>query len=424
MKDTYEDNKLVFDVSNRFWKDRIGILAQIDLEKRNRSSNELGASYVRDASDQDIDSIGSLSLTGLNLYDILRDNNRRNSLIVADVKIPDRGLFSDGSISFTSLNSSINKDITGYWQSYELQNLDMRLHSGTIDNDIKIKTNTLKYKQTFYSNLHLESFYTSSIAQNNSFNYQFSFLDDEAFISNSVGGLGLNNIQKNMTNDTSKIGVNQYQYYVNKSNESEQTYGANLEYDFRISSKLSGKIKFGFKQRRKDRTYDNNNEYAIIDAAAGLSEPRDSLVAEFPEIYYIPGERHKLSYFPFIDYDYDPGNFLNGRYTIGPVADIEFMKEVYNYFKKEWNRFTTGSTIDEYIMHKLHETNTIMYDYEGSEDYSASYAMLDMDIGDKLNIITELDLKKIKLHINLTKGLPPHFLTGFFGRQRLAHQRK
>ena len=113
------------------------------------------------------------------LYDILRDNNRRNSLIVADVKIPDRGLFSDGSISFTSLNSSINKDITGYWQSYELQNLDMRLHSGTIDNDIKIKTNTLKYKQTFYSNLHLESFYTSSIAQNNSFNYQFSFLDDQ-----------------------------------------------------------------------------------------------------------------------------------------------------------------------------------------------------------------------------------------------------
>ena len=413
LKDTYEDNKLVFDVSNRFWKDRIGILAQIDLEKRNRSSNELGASYVRDASDQDIDSIGSLSLTGLNLYDILRDNNRRNSLIVADVKIPNRGLFSDGSISFTSLNSSINKDITGYWQSYELQNLDMRLHSGTIDNDIKIKTNTLKYKQTFYSNLHLESFYTSSIAQNNSFNYQFSFLDDEAFISNSVGGLGLNNIQKNMTNDTSKIGVNQYQYYVNKSNESEQTYGANLEYDFRISSKLSGKIKFGFKQRRKDRTYDTNNEYAIIDAAAGLSEPRDSLVAEFPEIYYIPGERHKLSYFPFIDYDYDPGNFLNGRYTIGPVADIEFMKEVYNYFKKEWNRFTTGSTIDEYIMHKLHETNTIMYDYEGSEDYSASYAMLDMDIGDKLNIITGARSEKNKTTYQSYQGTAsalPHWV--------------
>ena len=68
LKDTYEDNKLVFDISNRFWKDRIGILAQIDLEKRNRSSNELGASYDRDVSpDQDIDSIGSLSLTGLNL---------------------------------------------------------------------------------------------------------------------------------------------------------------------------------------------------------------------------------------------------------------------------------------------------------------------------------------------------------------------
>ena len=413
LKDTYEDNKLVFDISNRFWKDRIGILAQIDLEKRNRSSNELGASYVRDASNQDIDSLGSLSLTGLNLSDILRDNKRKNSLVVLDAKIPDRGILSDGSISLTSLNSSINKDITRYFQSYALQNLDMRLSSGTIDNDIKIKTNTLKYNQTFYSNLHLESFYTSSLAQNNSFSYEFSFLDDEAFISNSIGGIGLGNIQQSTTNDTGKIGLSGYQYNVNKSKETEETYGINLEYDFRLSSQLSGKIKVGTKQRRKARTFDRNNEYAIIDAAAGLREPRDSLIANFPEIEYIAGDLHKLAYWPFIDNEYDSGNFLDGRYTIGPVADIEFMKEIYNYFKKDWNRFTTGSTIDEYIMHKLHETNTIMYDYEGDEDYSASYAMLDMDIGSKLNIITGVRSEKNKTTYQSYQGTAsalPHWV--------------
>ena len=413
LKDTYEDNKLVFDISNRFWKDRIGVLAQIDLEKRNRSSNELGSSYSRDGSTENADSPGQLRLTGLNLADILRDNKRRNSLIVVDTKIPDRGILSDGSISFTSLNSSINKDITRYLQSYELQNLDMRLYSGTIDNDIKIKTNTLKYKQTLYSNLHLESFYTSSIAQNNSFSYEFSFLDDEAFVSNSIGGIGLGNIQQSTTNDTGKIGLSGYQYYVNKSKETEETYGINLEYDFRLSSQLSGKIKIGTKQRKKDRAFDRSNEYAIIDAAAGLREPRDSLIANFPEIEYITGDLHKLSYWPFIDNEYDSGNFLDGQYTIGPVADIEFMKEIYNYFKRDWNRFTTGSTIDEYIMHKLHETNTIMYDYEGEEDYSASYAMLDMDIGPRLNIITGVRSEKNKTTYQSYQGTAsalPHWV--------------
>tara|TARA_X000001036_G_scaffold394425_1_gene394720 strand:- start:178 stop:1305 length:1128 start_codon:yes stop_codon:yes gene_type:complete len=38
-------------------------------------------------------------------------------------------------------------------------------------------------------------------------------------------------------------------------------------------------------------------------------------------------------------------------------------------------------------MHRLHETNTIMYDYTGEENYNAHYAMLDMDIGSKFNII-------------------------------------
>ena len=43
LKDSYDDSKLVLDLSNRFLDDRLGVLVQFDFENRNRSSNEIGA---------------------------------------------------------------------------------------------------------------------------------------------------------------------------------------------------------------------------------------------------------------------------------------------------------------------------------------------------------------------------------------------
>ena len=46
LRETYNDNKIVLSVGNRFWKDRIGAFGQLDFENRNRGSNELGAWYL------------------------------------------------------------------------------------------------------------------------------------------------------------------------------------------------------------------------------------------------------------------------------------------------------------------------------------------------------------------------------------------
>ena len=77
LKNSYGDDKIVFDLSNRFWKDRIGILAQFDFEDRNRSSHEIGTSY--DLYGEQLDSINPLQLTSLNLNDWVRLNDRETS---------------------------------------------------------------------------------------------------------------------------------------------------------------------------------------------------------------------------------------------------------------------------------------------------------------------------------------------------------
>ena len=408
LKDTYEDNKLVFDISNRFWKDRIGILAQIDLEKRNRSSNELGASYVRDVSpDQDIDSIGSLSLTGLNLYDILRDNNRRNSLIVADIKIPDRGILSDGSISYTSLNSSINKDISTCAINYSLTENGKSHNTGVRDNDIKINTNTLKYRQTVYSKIHLEGFYSISQAQNNSFIKGFGFHDNDPYIE-SPFGVGIDRIQEISKNDTSNILFQGYSYDVNKSIEKEQTYGINLEYDFRLSSQFSGKIKFGTKERTKSRNFDRGYEGGgvanrHIDAMCGMAR---AFPEYFSEYIGLCGSQAMTSipYYSFIDYEYNSGVFFDGRYSMGPKADTDLMNDIFHYFKKNWNQYNGEIHSSNKALHSLNQTQSILWDYKGDEDYRANYAMLDLEIGPKLNVITGARIEKNTTHYQSYQG--------------------
>ena len=98
LKNTNDDNKIVMSLSNRFFNDRLGILGQIDSENRNRSSHNLGASYVN--APAELDSLNALSFQGLTLTDMTRLNDRTNTLFVLDAKIP-FGTIS--SVSYTHL---------------------------------------------------------------------------------------------------------------------------------------------------------------------------------------------------------------------------------------------------------------------------------------------------------------------------------
>ena len=406
LEETYNDNKFVFDVSNRFWKDHIGILAQIDLENRNRTSHELSASYTLPGAE--LDTVNQLFFAGLGLYDIIRKNRRNNNALVIDMNIP------NGNISYSSLNSSIDKDIINYSTNYVFSNNARNSSSAKTDSKIEVITRTFRYKQTLFSNLHIDAFSSFSQSINTSYAYSFNFHEPDAY-TESTFGIKMNRVEKIAKFDTLNTGLDSYQYNKYFSDEEDRAYGVNLELDFRIGKQLSGKVKIGNKIRTKSREFDRNNEYAPVAAAAGLAGPRDSLVHYFPQLFENQGaDPRRIPITGFMDHDYDPGNFMDGEYTMGPVADLDFMLEVFRFFKKNFGRYSPGaSTIDEYIMHRLHETNTIMYDYSGEENYNAYYYMLDMDIGSKFNIIAGGRSEKNKTLYNSwrsQKSALPHWV--------------
>ena len=378
LKNTYNDNKFVVDISNRFFGDRFGVLLQTDLENRNRSSNEVGAGYY--LSGQTLDTTNALYLSSLNLNDWIRLNDRQNSLQVFDFNFP------NGNISYSNLNSNIDKDITKYSQSHDILGSNRLMNSGEGVNSINVLTESWKLN-LYNEDLVFDAYHSFSKSIKSDNFYDFGFVERFAYDS-TVLDRSISFVQDVAKNDLESTNFNSYNLFRNVSDENERTTGFDLKFNFRLNDYLSGNIKIGSKMRTKTRSYDSHHEYGTIAKAAGAKHQRDSLISLLDIADYInDGSDRMIPLTPFVDKDYDGSNFFNGKYRFDAVGDLDMLMDVYEYFSENWNKSNSGSNIDEYVMHHVHQTNSQMYDYGGKEKYDASYLMADINVGPKLNVI-------------------------------------
>ena len=323
LRDTYDDNKMVLALSQRFFENKIGVLGQVDFENRNRSSNEFGSSYTVNGAS--IDTLNPLRLEGLNLNDWHRFNDRQNILQVYDFLIP------DGNISYSFLKSNIEKDIIRYTTSYALpvNNKNMNALKGA--NLIEVFTKSFRYEQKLLSKYHLDAFYSISQSKNKEEFYDFNFTEQFAYDS-STYNKSIEIIQQIAKNDLSNTHFGTYDYNFNMSNEKDKTSGFNLNFDFRISDNISGNIKFGHKARIKDRVYDRHNEFLMASNGYGSDE-----VIEYLGIEEFAADQSetRIPFLGLIDNDYENEPFFNGRYSFDAVADLDIMMKLYDWFNKK-----------------------------------------------------------------------------------------
>ena len=391
LKKTQDDYKLVFDISNRFFGDRLGLLGQIDLENRNRSSHNLAANYVNTPAD--LDTINPLTLETLTLKDVARQNNRDNNLFVIDYNIP------NGNISYSGLHSTINKDITTYANVYPLQTPDgqRNFDTGELLNRIKVTSETWKYEQQLTPDLKLDLFKSFSKSTNGDTNKVYNFRETAAYTSD-VSNKSVDNIQEFTVNDTNTTWFERYDYNEYSTSETEHAFGGNVEFDLKINNQISGKVKFGFKNRDKTREHDRDYEYGAFTYVAHVGK-RNETYEMFDWLSSIPQNTIYANYYPFMDKDYNDEGFLDGKYTLGPFADLDKMNQLFSYFRENWN----WDPYHENIMHHFHKTQSLIYDYSGTEEYNARYAMTDLNIGRKLNVITG-----VRLEDNITRYTSYH----------------
>ena len=385
LKSTYDDYKVVGNISNRFFNNKFGLFAQLDIEKRNRNSNVMGAGY--EVISPELGKKNDVNITGLNLNDITRTKNRYGGAFVFDYRIP------MGSIVFNNFFSFSDTKAQSRSQSF---GISLSTHDYTTNDSqrkLNVIVNSLKYTQNFPL-FKIDGEISHSLSeQKTPKNLSFSFIEYNALknFDRTVPPTELPNYAVNDLDNTVLSDI--YQYDAN-SKDREFTAALNFSKNLNFSKKISSLLKFGGKYSYKDRQYNYDAAGGFLNYGSGQGA-RDAILNAYPWMKEtVPGGSLNLPFPLFIDHDYDQGEFLKGKYPTWPSADIDLMYGVVDVLKD----------FGDSEAYRHLDMSSTLYDYSGNEYYKAGYLMTDLKYDNTLRLIAGVRYEEVTREYTAIQG--------------------
>lgn len=385
LKDQAGDYKFVFSGSNRFFNNNLGVFAQIDIENRNRDSYELDVAYTNFNSPSDPEEV-DVSINNLSLKDVSRDINRYGGTIVLDYRLP------NGKIKLSNFISSIGKKTLNRFDRIRPFFVDRFYTFEDIDNDLTVMTNALKIENNFFG-IKVDGGISNAFSENKSpRGMTFQGYEPDAFDKDrlqyevppdSVIGFTEGDISSAFLYDVT-VG-NSY------TRESELAADLNLQYDYNFTNNLRVHLKTGGKIKHLVKRFDKEVEWMPIQWGGGVPAERINTILEaHPEWQdTAPLGSTRLPYSLFIDPNYKRENFLDGNYDIANMPDAKLANDIADLLEGKY-------------FYNYHQS--IKDDYHGNEDYSAAYAMSEINIGRSLTLIPGVRYERNVTHYNGIRG--------------------
>jgi TonB-dependent receptor len=368
----YNNYKFVLSGENRYLDNRFGVFAQLDMERKNLSSNELGAAYTH----ADI-STTDYYTTGLGLSDIQRDRQRFNGALVLDYKL------DEGSIKLSNFGSSGNTNIVSRYENLDITNNNHLFQLSHSAPELNILTNALELQQQlpiFQMDLKLSHTYSEVKDRDN---WSMNFLETGA----GLGGFNLvrdtnpEDIPKAATNDFTQAITNGISTSDSFSKERALNASLDLKTNVNISDFLNADIKVGGKYRYQTRSY----AYDLYNG--GGMQFGDALYVNQLIIshFQLPVPLYKISLPYFRDPNFSYGKFLDGKYSMVEPMSYGKIAELVNLIKShtaDIAAYPGGAQV-----YGLNNFSSNSSNYSGNEKQSAFYAMSTMHIGEDITLI-------------------------------------
>ncbi len=369
LKNTYNDYNIVGSVSNRFFKDKFGIFLMGNMERRNRSANTqnwglgLKAPY-----NEDLTPYNPYEQYSYNLSDVLRERIRKGGTLVLDYVIP------DGRITFSNMLNIGQTNKETQTERYYIPKFqgshDMFLTTGISHYNTTVMTNVLRYEQSV-SRFNLDAYASHSYTSTDGVSRSF---DSRNPLNPVVDSTGIPNFYDYIATSTRTNGITDDN---SESYQRQYEAGANIEWNFSLSSQVSGKLKAGGKIRLRDKRYNTDRWIASWNEHSNI---RPDLRAEFPQI---GGEGDEfIKYEHLVDENYAPHEFLKGEFTLGPRAMVDLLDPIADYLKNVYH-----VKYPDAMNYTIHKPDSRINDYNGDEFWTAAYFLADINITSKLTII-------------------------------------
>ncbi|MEN8157389.1 MAG: TonB-dependent receptor [Bacteroidota bacterium] len=372
LKSTFNDYMFTGSVSNRFFEDKLGVYLQGNIEQRNRSSNEMSASYdVRKKDSLFIDH--PVYPQSFVLSDVYRNRKRYGATAVIDYKL------NGGSIKFMNFFSQSITTTDKYNDVYDINGNTHHYSASRTKGQLGSVSNILGYEQRF-GKLKVEAkashsyskSYVPSTMNVNFWQWNTPLFPNPDSVNRSIPPTEVlkYRVINDRFNEMSSLTVG-------SSILEERQYEASLDlsYDFSLSDQINGFIKFGGKYKYKERGYDIYDSWGA-DPHIGEGRGAIPIFDAFPwmreELGYEPDEYSRLPFTVCDDPDFDHGTYLKGKYPEFPVVDLDLIEEILFVLQRD-----AYSAADNYPYVRTAE----LWDFSGNENYYAGYLMSEINIG-------------------------------------------
>ncbi len=386
----FNNYKYMASYADRYLSGKLGVFAQIDIERKNLTSNELGANY-----DHLGNSTTDYIITGLNLYHVPRDRQRYNGALVMDYRLP------EGKIKLVNFFSSGNTKEIRRGETFNISN---NLHTYTLtnsENKLSVVSNSLLYKQSIYG-VNLKFNLSHSYSENKNPNgWTGEFVQTSA-------GLGQFNLESNIDPKAIPKAANNnfsstflHNFITNSSFTKEQIYSVKSDFDFELvlSDDISMKMKFGgdFSHKTKYYNYDQFDGQGLDLASAQYV---DNLIISHFGLPQTLGTTIPLTYFGDPTFDY--GELLGGEYSLFYPLNYGMLYELSNLLRSNYKNILENNGAIAYGPNNFLSTTN---DYNGYEDQTGFYLMTTIHFGEDLTFIPGIRYQNLKTSYTAARGI-------------------
>ena len=368
--------------SNRFFNNRLGAYALLNMESYDRNSDNMDASY--DLRSADVDTASGFRPVAVNTVTFnrhLETRNRYGANLILDYKLP------KGSVKFINMFARIKSDYNEYkqsinynsgtmsWQTRDGENvIDQQMHSLKLDYDLNFMTADLAASYTGSHNL------TDRLPVIN--------FNQTGALQGITGPERYNKKPEDLTyllteyKGDSMVVLRSGNLFTSDYKEEKYSYKADFELPFNMNNKLTGFFKFGGQMNNQTNKTDQESPYLGFNGSAtGTGTDIQSMLMRAVKSTYgiSTNSKGELTGDSFKNQDqdlFDP--FLDDKYgKVFYVANPEILNNILNYvigdpnFDASNDQISTGSQGGWYDGPYQSLTN----DYHYDEDYYAAYAM-------------------------------------------------
>ncbi len=387
LQNSFGDFKLVGSLENRYIDKRLGVFAEIDAERRNLTSNELGGSYYLNG--PALGAQNQVFLSNLNLNDILRDKRRYGGTLVLDYELP------EGSIAMKNFFSAGDTKIQNRGESFSLTGNEHDYTTTVSENKLNAMTNLLEVEQTLPL-FTIDAQVSHSYSENHDPNdLSFTFIDQNVGLNNLtyqhldprlIPGLSLNDPSTTYLQNISASG--------NFSRERTITGSLDLLSHVRLTDLISGSLKVGGKIQYRTRSYDYDQSDGVLTYSGGGL--RQAILDAFPWMKQtVPNGNFRLPITVFEDPSFSYGRFLGGDYTMGIPTNTSLMQPVINVARQ-------FGTLEAWAHNSL---ASITNDYSGIERQDAAYGMVTANVGQDFTAIAGIRYQLLETSYLAPRGI-------------------